>query len=73
MGIFIYINFQVSFRVVQTLKGAWNYVKRELEIKHFQLTKYKIFLRNGALPPCNPRQGASPLNPHIIFLLLAGV
>ena len=33
---------------------------------HFQLTKNKIFLRKGVLPPCNPHQGASPLDPHII-------
>ena len=28
------------------------------------LAKYKIFLGKGALPPCNPRQGASPLDPR---------
>ena len=33
---------------------------------HFQLTKYNIFLRKEVLPPCNLRQGASPLDPHII-------
>ena len=27
---------------------------------HFQLTKYKIFLRKGVLPHCNPCQGARP-------------
>ena len=59
MRILIYINFEVSFRVMQTLKRG--------------LTKYKIFLGKGALPPSNPLQGASPLDPHIIFLLLAGV
>ena len=26
-------------------------------------TKYKIFLGKGALPPYNPHQGASPLDP----------
>ena len=50
MHILIYINFQVSFRVMQTWKG--------LEIKHFQLTKYRIFL---------------DLDPNIIFISLAGV
>ena len=69
MRILIYINFQVSFR---ELSGNAD-LKRGLEIKHFQLTKYKNFLGKGALPPCKPRQGASPLDPHIIFLLLAGV
>ena len=33
---------------------------------HFQLTKYIFFLGKSVLPPCNPRQGASPLNPHIV-------
>ena len=30
---------------------------------HIKLAKYKIFLRKGALPPCSPRQGASPWTP----------
>ena len=37
---------------------------------NFELTKYKIFLGKGALPPCNPRQGASPRDPRVIFLTL---
>ena len=31
---------------------------------YIKLPKYKIFLRKGALPPCNPHQGASPLDPN---------
>ena len=31
---------------------------------HILLVKYKIFLPKGALPPCNPHLGASPLDPH---------
>ena len=33
------------------------------EIMHIYLAKYKIFLRKGVLPPCNPCQVASSLNP----------
>ena len=33
------------------------------EIAYLMPTEYKIFLGKGALPPYNPRQGASPLNP----------
>ena len=34
-------------------------------------TKYKIFLGKGVLPPYNPRQGASPLDPckHLVHRL----
>ena len=32
------------------------------EIAHLILTVYKIFVGKGALPPYNPRQGASPLD-----------
>ena len=32
------------------------------EIAYLMPTKYKIFLGKGALPPYNPRQGASPLD-----------
>ena len=31
---------------------------------HIKLAKYKIFLGKGAMPPPNPGQGASPLNPR---------
>ena len=33
------------------------------EIAYLIPTKYKIFLGKGALPPYNPRQGASPQDP----------
>ena len=46
--------------------------KRGLEIKHFQLTKYKFFLGKGRCP-LQPPPGGQPPGPHIIFLLLAGV
>ena len=34
-----------------------------MHIFNLKLAKYKIFLGKGALSPCNPRQGASPLHP----------
>ena len=34
------------------------------EIAYLMPIKYKIFLGKGALPPYNPRQYASPLDPH---------
>ena len=33
------------------------------EIAYLMPTEYKIFLGKGALPPYNPRNGASPLDP----------
>ena len=64
---------KVEMRMLISINFSGEFSGKGLEIKHFQLTKYKIFLRKGVLPPSNPRQGASPLDPHIIFLLLAGV
>ena len=37
------------------------------EIAYPMPTKYKIFLGKGALPPYNPRQGASPLDHKLSF------
>ena len=41
------------------------------EIAYLMPTKYKIFLGKGALPPYNPRQGTSPLDPceHLAYRL----
>ena len=39
---------------------------------HFQLTKYKIFLGKGALPPCKPPPGAGhPPGPPYHFLIVS--
>ena len=59
MRILIYINFQVSFRVISDFK-------RGLEIKHFQLTKYKIFLANFL---ATPARGPAPWTPYHFLIL----
>ena len=46
------------------LVEVWQFLtKRGNEIEYLMPIKYKISLGNWALPPYNPCQGASPLNP----------